>query len=42
MITEGRARSSVLIRLAWFVGIWAASVAGFGVIAFLLRKLIPG
>ncbi|MDB5717779.1 MAG: hypothetical protein JWM38_1206, partial [Sphingomonas bacterium] len=24
-------------RLAWFVGIWAASVAALGLVAYLLR-----
>ncbi len=31
-----------LIRLAWFVGIWAASVAGWSAIAYVLRKIIRG
>lgn len=29
-----------LRRLAWFVAIWAASVAGLGVVAGLLRLLM--
>lgn len=27
-------------RIAWFVGIWAGSVAALGVIAWLLRLVI--
>jgi hypothetical protein len=27
-------------RLAWFVGIWAASVGALGVVAFAIRLLI--
>ncbi|API59999.1 hypothetical protein BSL82_12325 [Tardibacter chloracetimidivorans] len=27
-------------RLAWFVGIWAASVAALGLVAFLIRLWI--
>jgi hypothetical protein len=42
MITRPNTRSRFLLRLAWFVGIWAASVAAFGLIAYLLRSLIPG
>jgi hypothetical protein len=28
-------------RLAWFVAIWAGSVAALGVVAWLLRLAIP-
>jgi len=42
MITRDRPRSPLWIRLAWFVGIWAASVAALSLVAYLLRKLIPG
>ena len=31
-----------LKRLAWFVVIWAASVAALGVVAYLLRLLMNG
>ncbi|MBI1404096.1 MAG: DUF2474 family protein [Porphyrobacter sp.] len=27
-------------RLAWFVGIWAASVAALGVVAYIIRLWI--
>jgi hypothetical protein len=42
MSTSDDPRSRLLIRLAWFVGIWAASVAGWSVLAYLLRRLIRG
>ncbi len=29
-----------LVRLAWFVGIWAASVAVIGTVAWLIRLWI--
>jgi hypothetical protein len=32
----------LIVRLGWFVGIWAASVAVLGVIAYALHKLILG
>ncbi|MEC9363771.1 MAG: DUF2474 family protein [Pseudomonadota bacterium] len=28
-------------RLAWFVGLWAAGVAFFGLVTYGLRALIP-
>ncbi len=28
-------------RVAWFVGIWAASIAALGVVAGLIRLMIP-
>jgi hypothetical protein len=30
------------IRIGWFVGIWAASVAALGVVAYALHKIILG
>ncbi|ATE65322.1 DUF2474 domain-containing protein [Rhizorhabdus dicambivorans] len=36
-------RRPLWLRLAWFVGIWVASVALLGLVAMLLRWLImPG
>ncbi|MBV1700893.1 MAG: DUF2474 family protein [Hyphomicrobiales bacterium] len=32
--------ASTLARIGWFVAIWAASVLGLGVVAFLLRALL--
>lgn len=32
----------LLVRLGWFVGIWAASVAALGVAAYALHKIILG
>ncbi|MFC0306500.1 DUF2474 domain-containing protein [Rhizorhabdus histidinilytica] len=29
-------------RLAWFVGIWAASVAVLGLVAWAIRRMING
>ncbi|ARR56644.1 DUF2474 domain-containing protein [Rhizorhabdus wittichii] len=29
-------------RLAWFVGIWAASVALLGLVAWVIRRMING
>lgn len=29
-------------RLAWFVGIWVASVALLGLVAWLIRRMIHG
>jgi hypothetical protein len=34
---SGRAPAPLWRRLAWFVGIWAASVAALGLVAYLLR-----
>ena len=34
-VKNGRAQ-----KLAWFVGIWAASVATLGIIAFLIKGMI--
>ncbi|MBO1326732.1 DUF2474 domain-containing protein [Acetobacter sp. TBRC 12305] len=31
----------VLRRLGWFVAIWCMSTATFGLVAFLLRLMIP-
>ena len=31
-----------LIRVAWFVGLWAASVIVLGIVAYTLRKVILG
>ena len=33
-------RREWLVRLAWLVGIWLASVAALGVVALLLRLLM--
>ncbi len=30
------------VRIGWFVGIWAASVAALGVVAYALHRLILG
>jgi len=40
MIIRGRSAPRRLTRWAWFVGIWAASVAAWSLLAYLLRKLI--
>ncbi|MBO9377275.1 DUF2474 family protein [Sphingomonas histidinilytica] len=29
-------------RLAWFVGIWAASIAVLGLVAWAIRRMING
>jgi hypothetical protein len=42
MSIEEHPRSRLWRRLLWFVGIWAASVAAWTLIAYLLRSLIPG
>ena len=31
-----------LKRLAWFVGLWALSVAALGAVAYALRLALPG
>jgi hypothetical protein len=33
-------RRDTLRRLAWFVGLWAASVAVLAVVAYLIRLMI--
>lgn len=33
--------SGLAARLAWFVGLWLASVVGLGVVASLIRAMIP-
>jgi hypothetical protein len=40
-ITE-RQSNPLRVRLAWFVGIWAASVAALGCVAYVLRRIILG
>jgi hypothetical protein len=40
IINPPRAPHSRWKRLAWFVAIWAASVAALGVVAWLLRLAI--
>jgi hypothetical protein len=34
---QAQARSSLPKRLAWFVGLWAISVAALGIVAFAIR-----
>jgi hypothetical protein len=41
MITRVRSAPRRLTRWVWFVGIWAASVAAWSLLAYLLHKLIP-
>jgi len=41
MITRGCSAPRRLTRWAWFVGIWAASVAAWSLLAYVLRQLIP-
>ena len=39
----GNKKSRTLSRVAWFIGLWAASVVGMFVIAALIRLvLVPG
>lgn len=33
-------RSNNLTRIAWFVGLWLASVATLGIVAFLIKLVI--
>lgn len=33
-------RSSNLTRIAWFVGLWLASVTALGIVAFLIKLAI--
>lgn len=33
-------RSSSLTRIAWFVGLWLASVIALGLVAFLIKLAI--
>jgi hypothetical protein len=37
---DDSAPAGLLKRLAWFAGIWLASVAALGVIAFVLRWVL--
>ncbi len=37
---ETAARSSTWTRLAWFVAIWAASVAALGLVALAIRWIL--
>lgn len=39
-MTTTTKRREWLVRLAWMVGIWLASVAALGVVALLLRFLM--
>jgi hypothetical protein len=41
-ITDGPAPGRLIVRLGWFVAIWATSVAVLGVVAYGLHKLILG
>jgi len=40
--TIERPPGSVWVRIGWFVGIWAASVAALGVVAYALHRIILG
>lgn len=33
-------RSNGLTRIAWFVGLWFASVTALGIVAFLIKLVI--
>ena len=37
---EQAARPSLARRLLWFIGLWGASVAGLGVVAYVIRLWI--
>ncbi len=41
-ITEAHVSSRLMIKLSWFVGIWAASVGILSGIAYVLHKIILG
>jgi hypothetical protein len=40
--TERRPGGGTAARLGWFVGLWAASVAVLGAVAYVLRRIILG
>ncbi|MEM7566817.1 MAG: DUF2474 domain-containing protein [Pseudomonadota bacterium] len=37
---EPEARPSLIGRLGWFVGLWAASIAALGVVAYAIKLWI--
>jgi hypothetical protein len=41
-IIEAPVSGRLVIKLCWFVGIWAASVAVLAVVAYALHKIILG
>jgi hypothetical protein len=40
--TEGRRTRRWSLRIAWFIGLWLASVAALGVVAWLIRFWLIG
>ncbi len=40
--TEGRRPPRWPLRIAWFIGLWLASIAALGVVAWLIRFWLIG